>query len=361
MPDHNPLTRPLSQQRRHAPRPGRDIPRASNTEDHLAGLAPRLTPRDRWIVRMVHEHRVLTTHQIEQMAFPSPLTARRRLIWLYRQSLLDRFHPYLASGNLPWHYILGASGASWLAGEFAVEPRDLGFRHRRMASVAASPTLAHQIGCNDWFTALVASARYRPGTRLEAWWSETRCVRLFGDRVRPDGYGRYLTEHGRRIEFFLEYDMGTESLNRLAAKLPGYARLAAATAVTTPLLLWVPSVRREHNVRDRLQATMTRVQDQRAVPIATAAAGLLDDNDLTTGPAERVWLPLHPTHVTGRGTGRGTLADLADLWPFLPPSGEPDGLTDKTATTTAGDGAARGTAADARRGLPAIPPSPPPL
>lgn len=342
----SPVTNPISQQRLHGPRAAPDIPRAVNTEGHLAGLAPRLTPRDRWIIRMVHEHRVLTTHQLADMAFPSPHTARRRLIWLYRQSVLDRFQPYLSAGNLPWHYILGASGASWLAGEFAVEPRELGFRHRRIAAVAASPDLAHQVGLNAWFTALVSATRREPGTKVEAWWSETRCARLFGDLVRPDGYGRYAGGHGGRIEFFLEFDMGTESLTRLAAKLPGYAKLAAATAVHTPLLLWVPSQRREHGARDQVQAALTRLDDPHAVPVATAAAALLDPENPGAGPAERVWLPLRPDRVAAR---RFTLAELADTWPYRPPTG---------ATGATG---ARGASSGARRRLPAIPPTPPPL
>ena len=42
---------------RHATRPGRPA------------LAGRLTARDRWLLRMLHEHRVLTTSQIIQLAF----------------------------------------------------------------------------------------------------------------------------------------------------------------------------------------------------------------------------------------------------------------------------------------------------
>lgn len=48
--------------------------------------------------------------------------------------------------------------------------------------------------------------------------------------VRPDGYGRW-HQDGREVDFFLEYDRGTEPLDRLAAKLAGYRKLTTlATA-----------------------------------------------------------------------------------------------------------------------------------
>ena len=60
---------------------------------------------------------------------------------------------------------------------------------------------------------------------LAAWSSEARCARHFGDLVKPDAYGRWATSGGE-IEFFLEYDFGTEVLAKLAGKLVGYANLA---------------------------------------------------------------------------------------------------------------------------------------
>jgi hypothetical protein len=48
-----------------------------------------------------------------------------------------------------------------------------------------------------------------------------------GQVVRPDGHGIW-TERGSRLPFLVEYDNGTERLDRLAGKLDGYARLAEA-------------------------------------------------------------------------------------------------------------------------------------
>ncbi|WP_228003283.1 replication-relaxation family protein [Nocardia australiensis] len=58
---------------------------------------------------------------------------------------------------------------------------------RSRPRLAHSLHLDHDIGVGDWFTTL--ATRPRPGT-LTAWWSPTRCARLWGDLARPDGYGR---------------------------------------------------------------------------------------------------------------------------------------------------------------------------
>ena len=68
-------------------RPDRAGGRLARSPGLLAALAARLTARDRWLLRMLHEHRVLTTTHITQLAFgttprrhrppPCPLPAPR--------------------------------------------------------------------------------------------------------------------------------------------------------------------------------------------------------------------------------------------------------------------------------------------
>ena len=97
------------------------------------------------------------------------------------------------------------------------------------------------------FTRLAGHATTQPGCALSAWWSERRCAGRYGQLVRPDGYGAW-TQHGQHTEFFFEYDTGTEPLTRVVAKLPGYADLAAAGGPAIPVLIWVPTGRREANL-----------------------------------------------------------------------------------------------------------------
>ena len=97
-----------------------------------------------------------------------------------------------------------------------------------------------------------------------------------------------------RVDFFLEYDRGSEPLGRLAAKLPGYHALAQASEIATPLLLWLPTPAREAATRQALAAS--------SLPVATATP----HPDHT--PAGPLWLPLHTSGPRRR------LAQLASPW-----------------------------------------------
>lgn len=291
----------------------------ANTVEHQAALAYRLTERDRWLLRMVFEHRVLHAGQISAVAFPSANSARQRLRELHHWSVLDRFRPRAAEGTAAQHYVLGPAGATVLAAEQGLEPKRVGYRGDRAMSIAHSPRLAHTVGRNGWFLALInRAASGGCGEVLSAWWSEHRCARHFGDLVRPDGYGRW---HGPdpaagELEFFLEYDRGTETTATVARKLDGYAQLATATGIATPVLVWLPSTAREPGVRAMLARAWRSLEHPEAVPVATAAATLLDPEQPTASPAEPVWLPLGPTR-SNRDEQRLALSELRTAWPQL--------------------------------------------
>lgn len=307
------ITNPTRQSEYRGPRPTRAGRRVANTAEHQAKLAGRLTPRDKWLARMLHEHRVLTTPQITQLAFPSERSAQQRLRELYRWQVTDRFQPLRTHGTAPHHHVLGPAGATVLAAEDGVDIKDLGYRHDRALGIAHSLRLAHTTGVNDWFTALAARGRRSRAGALLAWWSESRCARHWGDLVRPDGYGRW-QHNDATVEFFVEYDLGTEPLTKVANKLTGYAQLATATAITTPILIWLPTHRRETTTRRLLTRVWNDLDHPDQVPVATAAADLLNPNHPHPSPADPVWLPLTPTRA-----GRYALHQLPDPWPHLTP------------------------------------------
>jgi hypothetical protein len=180
-------------------------------------------------------------------------------------------------------------GAALVAADRGIETADLDWRKGMLSDLASSQRLAHLVGTNGVFTALICSARIHPGCRLEVWWSERRCAKEWGEIVRPDGYGIWL-DHDARLPFLLEYDNGTESLERLAAKLAGYAELAAAAGHPNWVLFTFPSPRREREAR--------RVLSHRQVPVATAA---MEPGD---APDAAHWLPV------GSGGARLGLAQL---------------------------------------------------
>ncbi len=274
-----------------------------------ASLAARLTARDRWLLRMLHEHRVLTTTQITELAFGTTRAATARLLTLYQHRAVDRFRPLAPAGSAPLHFILDEAGAQVLAAEDGITTAELGYRRDRALAIALSAQLAHTTGANGFFTALAAAARASSGqAALGCWWSERRCAAVWGDLARPDGYGRWREQFPGHAavtaDFFLEFDNGTENLRRLIAKLAGYRNLAARTGIPTPVLFWLPTARREAALRARLAGPPPHGTPGAAsaaaipgVPVSTAAPGTAPGGP---GPAGR---PGCPPQAPGRGYG----------------------------------------------------------
>ncbi|WP_158642355.1 replication-relaxation family protein [Actinomadura sp. WAC 06369] len=271
----------------------------------IADLAHRLTARDRAILSLVWEHRVLTSDQITALFFRTTVRTHQRLRQLHELHALSHFRPWVPAGTAAKHWVLGPAGAHVLAVEQGVNVRELGYRHETALGIAVSPRLGHQVGVNDFFVRLRAHARHRDdGTRLTRWWPERRCVAEWGDHARPDAFGRWReasrpTSPPTEIDFFLEHDTGTERLARVAAKLNGYAALASETGITTPILFWLPSPAREANLR--------KVIGIPKVPVATAVQ---TPRTAPEGPAGNVWLPVGATGPRQR------LAALAHAWEF---------------------------------------------
>ncbi|NRQ30652.1 replication-relaxation family protein [Nonomuraea sp. NN258] len=263
----------------------------------IADLAERLTPRDAEILDAVWEHRVLTTDQLTAIFFPSVHRARHRLLDLYELRALDRFRPWAPTGSRPWHWILGATGAHHLAAQRGIAPSELRYRPDSAGAIAFSSRLNHQIGVNEFFAQLHATARrVANGAAVAEWWPERRCAALWGDLARPDAFGRWTepapTGQPDSIDFFLEHDTGTEPLSRVLAKLDGYTALAEATGIVTPVLFWLPNATREANLRKLLAVP--------AIPVATAVHTPTTAAD---GPAGPVWLPAGSTGPRRRMTG----------------------------------------------------------
>ncbi|UOZ03418.1 replication-relaxation family protein [Amycolatopsis sp. WQ 127309] len=315
------ITTTTRQHALRAPLPGRATVRIASSIEHQAMLAARLTARDKWLLTLLHEHRVLTSRQIQDCAFPSERSARQRLRDLYLWRVISRFQPFRQLGSAPMHYVLGPAGAAVLAAEHGLEVKDLGYRHDRAMAIAHNQRLAHTIGVGDFFTSLIAGKhRSRWPGELVTWWSEARCARHFGDLVIPDGYGRWRTGDDV-MEWFLEYDTGTEALTKVGRKLIGYARLADSTGIATPVLLWLPSSRREAGARAALARVHAQLDHPRTVPVATAAADLLSRSDTDPSPASAVWLPL-TTARADRAGPRYSLAELVGAWPGIAPPAE---------------------------------------
>jgi hypothetical protein len=268
-------------------------PRPRLDPELLTALAARLTSRDRWLLELLHEHRVLTTAQIRQLAFGHISAATHRMLTLWRLRAVERFRPAVPAGSAPWHYVLGPAGAIILAEHRHLTAAQFGYRLDQALAVAHSDKLTHLVGTNELFTALTAHARSHPGAALEVWWSEQRCHQAWGKIVRPDGYGRW-REGDQRIDFFLEYDTGTEPLHRLLAKIADYQALAEMTGLThTPVLFALPNPAREQHLHTRTTPTASSGPSGSAGPVvATTTPQALQ---AAGGPAGPAWHPLPTT------------------------------------------------------------------
>lgn len=264
------------------------------TASVVAGELTRLTPRDRHLLDLLDQHKTLTTDQLVDVAFGSLGRARNRLNTLLSRDILDRFRHYQRPGSQSWRWTLGPVGAALVAaGRGDPLPRPATVRDAT-ARLAMSPTLAHLLAVNGFFVALTAHARTDPSTRLDRWWNEARCREEVGTVVRPDGHGVW-NVGGQAVPFWLEGDLGTETLSRVVGKLDGYAKLPPPRSY--PVLFWLPTAAREAN----LHAHLARTGVPDGLTVATAA----DDHAADTGgPAGAVW------RVVGE-PGRVSLADLA--------------------------------------------------
>jgi hypothetical protein len=286
-----------------------------------ARLATRLTTRDRWILAMLAEHRVLTSTHIAMLAFGTRRVATLRMARLYELGVVHRFRPWTATGSTPWHFVLAPPGAAVVADDLQVSVADLDYSPERLSRLAVSLHLAHTVGANDVVVRLAAHTRTSPGDgHLRVWWSERRCHSAWAGRIRPDAYGRWRLPSRRsaktmasggsitaEIDWFLEYDLGTENLDRVTAKLTGYADLAASTGLTTPVLFWLPSPAREENLRDRIHAWQGADPRRARLPVATA------NQAYPGGPAGRVWALVEPGPAARSRAGTPCRVRLADL------------------------------------------------
>jgi len=257
----------------------------------VADLAGRLTERDRQLCRLLWEHRVLTSHQLTQLAFHHLDTAEDRLRTLTALGVLDRFRPRRDTGSAPYHYVLGPLGAAMLAAEHGVTVAELGYRRVTALAIAHHQRLPEIVAVNGFFTALTTIARHHPDIELIRWLSQRRCHAIWGRLVQPHGFGRW-RDHDTTLEFFLEY-RSEERFSDLIAALAGYDALAQATPqLATNLLVWLTSTSRE--------AELHRAIPPRCYVLATATTPLPGSN-----PAEAIWLPL------GGSGRRRRLSDLA--------------------------------------------------
>jgi hypothetical protein len=242
----------------------------------------------------VQRHRVLSASHIADVFFSTRKRGLVRLKALTDLGVLDRFQVLARRGEPnQYHYVLGRVGAAIVAADRGEDPDAVVRRWRGDTALvlARGQRLAHALGVSGFYAGLAAEARQGRG-RLAEWMTEAEGARWSEGVVRPDGFAVW-AEGGREVEFFLEYDRGTETLGRLAAKLDGYRRFEEERGASAWVLFAFTAAGRERTAR--------RALDGVDVPTATAVLGP------GARASEAVWSPV------GDSSGRRLrLAALAD-------------------------------------------------
>ncbi len=199
----------------------------------------RLTDRDCRIIQAVNDHRALLFDQIEALFGMSRSTAQYRLARLFHHEYLDRTFISTASrapASNPAVYTVGKRGLRVLIDRFGYDRSQL---RRPKRALLSWQLLEHLLKVND-VRIIVTQAAALSGITVETWWDETTFrahpdyVTLTNKReqeqrkpVLPDGYFCLSTSRGK-ARFFLEVDLGTETLSKFAPQIKVYERYVAS-------------------------------------------------------------------------------------------------------------------------------------
>ncbi len=216
-------------------------------------LMRRLDARERAVLLAIYEHKVLVTEHLKAMFFGSLRRAQDRLRHLAQRGLIETWYPPQprGMGKASGHHTLTESGAQVVASLRGIARSELRYLVRDEEDRQQDSYLAHRIGVNEFFCALIEAGRQKHGHGLAKWVPE-RTVRTSDGWIRPDGFGVFLHPNGA-LDFYLEYDRGTETTRQLANKLAGYIGVARdwteQGAEHFPcVLIVVPNHRRERVV-----------------------------------------------------------------------------------------------------------------
>jgi hypothetical protein len=251
--------------------------------------AARLNARERAILIAIHEHKVLLTAHLKAMFFGSLRRAQDRLRYLDDMGLVETWYPAQprGAGKAPGHHTLTAAGAEVVASLLGVARSELRWIARDIEDRANDAYLAHRIGVNAFFCALIEVGRGIEGHGLYKWVPE-RTVRTAGGWIRPDSYGVFLHPEGA-CDFYFEYDRGTETTRQLSNKLAGYIGVSKYGTEGFPnILILVPNHRREKTVSVAFTDALARFNNPgrfRGLSFYIATEGLVSE----VGVLGRLW------------------------------------------------------------------------
>jgi hypothetical protein len=181
----------------------------------------RLQDRDREIISLVYDYRVIPSRHIQRLIVGSDQKILRRLQALYHARYLDR----LSQGhNSEMLYALDDAGADLLAAMGRMERRriDWGQKNRELSE----RFLDHTMMLTDFRATLTLALRAIPDMSIPLWLPdgalrEEVIVDYRRSPVVPDSYF-VLDRQGKKAHCFVEADQSTMSGRRFSRKLKAY-------------------------------------------------------------------------------------------------------------------------------------------
>ena len=289
--------------------------------ERVAKVAPiKLTARDHKIIRLIHRHRFLRSHQIIALIGGSAQNLSRRLQWLFHHGWLERpraqLQYYERTGSQTIAYGLGNKSGSLLQ----LNPADWGEKNRGIGRMY----LAHALLVSDVMVALELACR-RHGIRLlhedelnlpiQAplyWRVKIRDGTKLG--VIPDRVFalEYADQNGQvqRVHYFLEADRGTMPVVREKLAQTSFCRKLLAYEAT-----WGNKVHQRHLGIPRFRVLTVTTSAARVKSLLDACSQLqrghglflfADESVLRRDLLDAVW-------QCGKAASLSALVDLPDL------------------------------------------------
>jgi hypothetical protein len=247
----------------------------------------RLVERDRQIIRLVHRHRFLRSHQIIALIGGSPQQVTRRLQLLFHYGYLERpraqLQYYERGGSRSIAYGLGNKGGALLKRELGIALRPVTWGEKNR--VIGRMFLEHALLISDVMVAFELACRKHGGVRLlyEDQLALPMGRQPFQWRVKigngcklgvvPDRVFalEYPDQNGQsqRVHFFLEADRGTMPVTRRTLAQTSFRRKLFAYEAT-----WTQKIHQRNLGINRFRVLTVTTSAERVKSLVAACSQL---------------------------------------------------------------------------------------